>query len=196
MMKVLYLGVKPFPLTPVMMTSGCTVVECDSVITVAYVQKEGIDFIVSYRCPHIIKKDVIDAVKGRIINLHISLLPWNRGSDPNLWSFLEDTPKGVTIHWLDEGLDTGDILAQKELFFRDSAETLASSYVTLSAEMELLFKEKWNLIMAGELLGKVQVGAGSKHFLKDKKPLLHLLEKAGWDTPVRELVGKGGVCQQ
>ena len=44
----------------------------------------------------------------------MSYLPWNRGADPNFWSILEDTPKGVTIHIMDESIDTGDILYQKD----------------------------------------------------------------------------------
>ena len=52
------------------------------------------------------------------------------GQDPNLWSFIEDTPKGVTIHEIDEGIDTGDIIFQKEIVL-NSNETLASSYEKL-----------------------------------------------------------------
>ncbi|HUX61123.1 MAG TPA: formyltransferase family protein, partial [Ignavibacteriaceae bacterium] len=59
------------------------------------------DFIVSYGYRNIIGKPVLDKFQGRAINLHISYLPWNRGADPNLWSFFDNTPKGVTIHFLD-----------------------------------------------------------------------------------------------
>ncbi|MCL0081308.1 hypothetical protein M1N64_03665 [Peptococcaceae bacterium] len=50
----------------------------------------------------------MDKFQGRAINLHISFLPWNRGADPNFWSFIENAPVGVSIHYLDEGIDTGD----------------------------------------------------------------------------------------
>lgn len=36
----------------------------------------------------LIEKDVIDFVDGEVFNLYISLLPWNRGSKPNYWSFI------------------------------------------------------------------------------------------------------------
>ncbi|MCD8568399.1 MAG: formyl transferase, partial [Geovibrio sp.] len=75
------------------------------------------DLIISYSYRYIIGEDVISAMNGGIINLHISYLPWNKGADPNIWSFLENTPKGVTIHKIDEGLDTGEILVQEELVF-------------------------------------------------------------------------------
>lgn len=63
------------------------------------------DFIITYSYKYIIKGGVIDLMKGKIINLHISLLPWNKGADPK-WSFLEDTPKGVTIHLIDRDVNT------------------------------------------------------------------------------------------
>ena len=189
-MNVLYLGVPPFPLTPIIKKSGCTVVECDKKIDVDFLREHAIGFAVSYRCPNIIRKPVIDYLQGKIINLHISLLPWNRGSDPNLWSFLEDTPKGVTIHWLDEGLDTGDVLAQKEIVFDDPNETLMTSYNKLNEAISTLFSEKWSGIKDGTVVGEKQFDGGSKHMLKDKEILLHLLDKNGWDTPVVELVNK------
>ena len=66
------------------------------------------DFIVSYGYRYIIKKNIIDYFHKRIINLHISYLPYNRGADPNLWSILEDTPSGVTIHYIDDDKHTSD----------------------------------------------------------------------------------------
>lgn len=85
-------------------------------------------------------------MQGQIFNLHISLLPYNRGASPNFFSFIENTPKGVTIHQIDEGLDTGPILAQKELFFDESKETFASGYEKLILEIQMLFKENWSSI--------------------------------------------------
>jgi methionyl-tRNA formyltransferase len=71
-----------------------------------------VDFVVSFGYRHIISARYINALHGRLINIHISLLPWNRGADPNFWSWFDRTPKGVTIHAIDAGVDTGDVLAQ------------------------------------------------------------------------------------
>lgn len=50
------------------------------------------------------------------LNLHPSLLPHFRGPDPLFWTFRAGVQQtGVTLHWLDAGLDTGDIALQKEL---------------------------------------------------------------------------------
>lgn len=78
-----------------------------------FVLKEGIDFIVSYGYRYIVSGEILRHFPKRAVNLHISLLPYNKGADPNFWSFVEDTPKGVSIHYMDSGLDTGEIIAQK-----------------------------------------------------------------------------------
>lgn len=125
------------------------------------------DLIISYNYSHIIKEDIIDFMEGNIINLHISYLPWNRGSDPNFWSFVENTPKGVTIHKVAKGLDTGDIIYQKQLHFEDENETFQSSYNKLQFEIEKLFKENFDDIISSNYIAKPQdLSVGSYHLHK------------------------------
>lgn len=102
------------------------------------------------------------------INLHISYLPWNRGSDPNLWSFIDNTKKGVSIHYMDKGLDTGDIIAQKEIEFDIYNETFSSSYERLHLEIQKLFKEIWNDVKIKNINPKKQAKKGSYHSSIDK----------------------------
>ena len=189
-MKVLVLGMMPSPLTPILDSNGLRVVEFADPIDVEYLKAQGIEFAVSYRYRHIVNKPVVEYLQGRIINLHISLLPWNRGADPNLWSFLEDTPKGVTIHYIDEGLDTGDIIAQKEIVFVSTGETLATTYEKLNAEVIDLFRQQWPLIARGEVKMRKQPPGGSLHFARDKESFKDLLAAKGWKTPVDKLIGK------
>ena len=124
-------------------------------------------YIVSFNYRHLIKQDVIDFMEGRIINLHTSYLPYNRGSSPNFFSFVEDTPKGVTIHRLEAGLDTGAIYAQKEVDFDESRETFASSYAKLLDVMKELFEGNWDKIQNGHLEAEEQKGEGTYHVMAD-----------------------------
>lgn len=144
-----------------------------------------IDFIISYGYRFIICKEITDMFKGRAINLHISYLPYNRGADPNLWSVLEDTPSGVTIHCLDGHIDTGNIIAQNRLEFMDD-DTLRTSYRRLAESIESLFEYWWPKIRSGEAKSLPQL---TYHRVRDKERFQHLLEK-GWDTPVKDLLGK------
>lgn len=131
------------------------------------VQQLQPSFIVSFNYRHIISKEVLEAMPGRVINLHTSYLPYNRGSSPNFFSFLDNTKKGVTIHMMDENLDTGDILCQKELFFDEEQETFESSYNKLIEEITSLFCETWEDIKKGTLMPKKQEGEGTCHRMRE-----------------------------
>lgn len=142
-------------------------------VNVAMMERINPHLVVSYNYRHIITPDIIETVHGNIINMHISLLPWNRGSSPNIWSFIDDTPKGVTIHVLDEGLDTGDILLQKEIFFDEETETLKSSYERLNTEIVKLLQDHWSYIYGMKWCPHKQGPSGSVHTLKDLRRFIH-----------------------
>lgn len=186
--RVLVLGYTPSPLEPILEKSGCTVFSKDTPLEENDTQ--DIDFIVSYGYRHIIRQEVLDLLPDRVINLHVSYLPWNRGADPNLWSFLEDTPKGVTIHFMDAGIDTGDIITQQHVSMNDKTETLASSYDKLRLAIEELFQSIWPSIMNGSAPRTKQQGKGTYHRLSDKAAYAELWRDKEWGTPITELVGK------
>lgn len=184
-MKVLFLGYADCPLIGFLQARGCAVVCRQDKITPEWVVEEGCEFLVSYGYRHLIRKPVLDLFGARAVNLHISLLPWNRGSDPNLWSVIDDTPKGVTIHLLEEGLDTGPILFQRKLEFANS-ETLASSYAKLRMALEDLFMQSWDALATGSCEATPQPAQGTAHRAADKQDFLQRLP-AGFDTPLSEV---------
>jgi len=66
--------------------------------------------------PELIPKRIIGLPKLGILNMHPSLLPEFRGTDVHRWQVLEGIrASGITIHYIDESFDTGDILAQKKV---------------------------------------------------------------------------------
>lgn len=136
----------------------------------------GFDLLVSYGYRHILGRDVLDVTPA--VNLHISLLPWNRGADPNLWSWIDGTPKGVTVHWMTEGVDKGPIIAQREVDL-DPRGTLAETYGVLQDAMVDVFTEAWPAIVSGDP-GTEQPPGGSYHRAADKPP--DAMQR-GWETP-------------
>jgi methionyl-tRNA formyltransferase len=85
------------------------------------------------------------------INLHASLLPQYRGAAPIQWAIARgETTTGVTTMRLDAGLDTGDILLQKDspIAPDDTAETLASRLAATGAE---LLVETLNRLQSGKI---------------------------------------------
>jgi len=84
------------------------------------------------------------------VNMHPSLLPKYRGQGPTAWAIINgDTETGQTVHWLDEGIDTGDIIAQKAIPIApdDTGATLSERMQDLGIG---LFQETWPLIKSGD----------------------------------------------
>src|SRR3989344_6000733 len=129
-MKVLLLGDPRGdyrPLEQFLRSCGDEVVSFSDKIYLSKLQEVNPEIIVSYGYRFILKPEIFEYPRLGSINLHISYLPWNRGVDPNFWSHAEGTSKGVTIHYIDSGIDTGDIIAQREVSFSEN-DTLATSY--------------------------------------------------------------------
>lgn len=152
---------------------------------------EGTDWIVSYNYGFLLRRQQLESVERRAVNLHYSLLPWNRGTFPNLWSWLEGTPKGVTIHQIDPGMDTGPVYVQQEITSWEVApRTLRTTHAQLSATLESLFVRHWPSIHSGELLPRPQTGKGTVHRDRDKACVEHILTQ-GWDTPTERVEEAG-----
>lgn len=164
-------------------------------LTVEMAEQLAPAFAVSFNYRHLIPEEVLKLLPGRVVNLHTSLLPYNRGSAPNFFSFVEDTPKGVTIHLMDKGLDTGDILCQKELCFDETKETFSSTYDALSEEIKQLFRENWQAIRDGKLQPVRQEGAGSCHRMRELEEI-RKEHPFDWDDNIAEYKRKlkGGVA--
>jgi len=147
-MKIIFLGKKDNKVYDFLSSNeDVYAFEPEKEIAIEEVKEISPDLIISYGYKKIIKDDIVEKFKNKIINLHISYLPWNRGAYPNIWSFLDNTPKGVTIHYIDSGIDTGDILFQKSIFFENiNQETFESTYNRCSREIENLFIENWTNI--------------------------------------------------
>lgn len=187
-MNVLWLGPYRKSLDDFLRAQKDSALFYEAPLTAASHELDGRDFLVSYGYRHLVPAEVLSHYRGKAVNLHISLLPWNRGADPNLWSFLDDTPKGVSIHQMSEKLDAGDLLVQRALDFSGET-TLRTSYEALSHAIEELFRESWPAIRSGRQASRPQGPGGSFHRQQDAEPYRALLT-AGWDTPVRELTGR------
>ena len=190
-MNILFLGPEKPPQESIidfLSDNGNSVTRYEEKLNRESITKCEYDFLISFGYRYIISKEILDYFKGKAINLHISCLPWNKGTDPNLWSILENTPKGVTIHQMDYDLDTGQILYQKEISFDDN-DTLKSSYDKLQTGLVELFKANWDNIKYNKVIPKRQKGTGSYHKSSDKNSYLVLLTD-GWDTKIKDLEGK------
>ena len=182
---ILFLGDSDSLLLEWLKCLGEPVIQMSGKITPEFIHSNNIELIISYGYRHIIRKNILELLPNSAINLHISCLPWNRGSDPNLWSILENSLKGVSIHLIDAGVDTGDILFQKRIDLKLKDHTLKSSYDLLQEEMLQLFKRHWDEIKSRSFHPQKQIKGGSHHYKKDFNILKDkLLNDYGWDIPL------------
>jgi phosphoribosylglycinamide formyltransferase-1 len=79
-----------------------------------WLQEHGVRFVVCAGFMHLLTRTFLERFPGRIVNVHPSLLPAFPGAraiDDALAAGVEET--GVTVHWVDEGLDSGEVIRQE-----------------------------------------------------------------------------------
>lgn len=109
----------------------------------------------------IFRKPAIDALKYGIINVHFSLLPKYRGAAPVQYTLFNNEEKsGVSLFWIDEGLDTGKIATQKQIAIlpQDNSITLFEKLTNLGLEAT---KEVLQDIQNGKITKIEQTGTPS-----------------------------------
>ena len=117
-------------------------------------------------------------------NLHASLLPQYRGAAPINWAIINNEEKtGVTTFFIDEKIDTGSIIANKEVAIdsNETAETLHDKLMEKGSELVL---ETLNLIENGNAHPKPQLESGN---LKDAPKLTPENTRIDWTKPGKEI---------
>ncbi|MDE0197906.1 MAG: formyltransferase family protein [Caldilineaceae bacterium] len=114
---------------------GIPAYECGKVghqETTGWLKELALDVVCVACWNSIIPPPVLEIPRYGFLNVHPSLLPAYRGPFPLFWQFRNgETATGVTVHWMDSGLDSGDIAGQREIRFNDgirgaSAEALCA----------------------------------------------------------------------
>lgn len=138
------------------------------------IEKVQPDYVMSCGYRYIVPDEILQIPNEGCLNLHPSYLPYNRGANPNVWSIVDDTPAGVTLHYMDQEIDTGDIIARRkvEKKFSDTGKDL---YERLEDAQVELFKEVWPDVIMGETSTMEQdEDAGTYHRTDDFEELCEL----------------------
>jgi methionyl-tRNA formyltransferase len=102
------------------------------------------DILFSLHCVQVFPKELIQKIS--CINIHPGFNPYNRGWYPHVFSIINGLPCGATIHEMDDQVDHGPIIAQKEIKI-DLSDTSSTYYEKiLAAEIELLNDHLENII--------------------------------------------------
>ena len=126
-----------------------------------------LDYIVAVHFPYLFPPEALRLARVGVLNLHPAFLPYNRGWHTASWAILEGTPVGATLHFMDEGVDTGDIVHQRELAVLpdDTADTLYRRIKELELEV---FQQAWPAVEGGAVRRLPQPRqAGSTHRRED-----------------------------
>ena len=136
---------------------------------VAQLRARAPDVIIVAAYGLILPRDVLTIPPRGCVNTHASLLPRHRGAAPIVAAILAgDAETGITLMQMDEGLDTGAILAQRAIPIADddTTGTLTPKLATLAAELML---ETLPRILADEITPQPQDYARATMFKQIKK---------------------------
>ncbi len=110
------------------------------------------DLIFCIGWPQVIGKEILGIPSCSCIGIHPTLLPERRGGAPINWCLIDGLSKsGVTLFYFDEGIDSGDIIAQQEfeITLEDTAKTVLDKVANISVE---LIKEYYPFLEKGDAL--------------------------------------------
>jgi len=103
--------------------------------------EKNLDIVFVLGLSQIIKEDILEKVNIGFIGSHPTLLPYNRGHHPIIWAIANGLKyTGLTLFWLNKGIDTGDIFQQTKIFIKknDTAKDILKK-ISIAAK-KLLFK--------------------------------------------------------
>ncbi len=105
--------------------------------TLSFLEDAGLDTVVVYGT-NLIKPPLLSWRPGRMINMHLGLSPYYRGTATNFYPLLNEEPEyvGATIHLLDEGIDSGAILrhARPKIVAEDMPHTIGAKAILAGIE--------------------------------------------------------------
>jgi methionyl-tRNA formyltransferase len=141
------------------------------------------DLIVVAAYGQILPGALLELPRFGCLNVHTSLLPKYRGAAPIQWAILNDEPEtGVTIMKMDEGLDTGDLLASQStpITPADNAQTLHDRLAMIGAGLLVKTVSEY---VAGKIVPRKQPQTGASYARKITKEDGRL----DWTQPARSL---------
>ena len=136
-------------------------------------------FSILYR--KIFKENLISIPRNGFINIHPSLLPKYRGPIPRVWAMLSgEEVLGTTIHYIDKGIDTGDIIDQKSVKIDENITGHQLNTILNDLGVDL-FKKNFKSIISGKAERKVQNHSEASYYGAFNQKIRHI----DWFEPTK-----------
>lgn len=142
------------------------------------------DLLLSVYYTQIFRPPILTAVRGPALNFHPALLPRHRGTAPLVWAIAEgDERTGLTVHHIDDGVDTGPVVVQHPLPIHPD-DTGFELHQKMALLVRATASDLLRRMLRGESLpeGHEQVGPASVHRARDGR-LNHL----DWTAPAARI---------
>ena len=131
---------------------------------VARVRALAPDLLLSAMFRQMLKKDLLEAPRRGALNFHPSLLPKFRGRSPINWVLVHgETETGVTLHYMVEKADRGDIVAQRKISIEEE-DTALTLHRKATEAARLLIRETYPLLATGRAPRLPQNHAEASYF--------------------------------
>ena len=153
------------------------------------------DLIISSGYAYLIKKDIVNKFKGKIINLHATFLPWGKGIGTTLNALLLNDPTGISYHLIDNNFDTGNIISRK-IILPKRGDTTRSFYSKLINRLNDSFIKDWHKLKKLNFVTYKQKNNYHINYFSrsDFEKLMEILP-LGYDTKLLDLLLIGYICR-
>jgi len=151
--------------------------------TVRQVRELRPDLVVVVSWSQIIPEDILNAAPLGCVGIHYSLLPARRGGAPLSWALIDGLARsGITLFYYDAGIDTGDIIAQKEfeIAWEDTVKTLLDKIMLLAPD---LLAENVDLIESG-CAPRIKQDESQASYTRPRKPADSQID---WSRPLKDV---------
>lgn len=152
--------------------AGIPVLQVDKINNddaVRFIRGSDPDLVVALGWSQILSSEILSIPAAGVLGAHASLLPHNRGSAPVNWAIIRgESHGGNTLMWLGEGVDDGDIVAQRSFPILDT-DTCATVYKKVAVANREMLTECLESLVAGVRPGRPQAES-EEPLLPRRKP--------------------------
>ncbi|QLD88768.1 hypothetical protein HWV07_06855 [Natronomonas salina] len=143
-----------------------------------YAKAKNPDVIVSVAATQKFGSDLLGVPELGGINVHSSLLPEYRGVSPSFWALLHGNEKtGITVHYMDEDIDTGDVIIQEPLTIQEE-DTLHSLNERVAERGSGVLRRALDDIRAGTIDAEpINPDAGTYYSLPSREDVREFLHQ-------------------